>query len=88
MDEYPILNKFCYTAEELHEEYGLSLEGKVARDLSDYDLPDDQWLTIFQHRYIRRMQRSTFTICSLLSLMITDFFSIRCTRVPHHVCTY
>ena len=51
MDEYPILNKFCYTAEELHEEYGLSLEGKVARDLSECDLPDDQWLTVFQHRY-------------------------------------
>ncbi|MCO5564652.1 hypothetical protein L7F22_018318 [Adiantum nelumboides] len=28
MDEYPILNKFCYTAEELHEEYGLSLKRK------------------------------------------------------------
>ncbi|MCO5576451.1 hypothetical protein L7F22_030261 [Adiantum nelumboides] len=51
MDEYPILNKFYYTAEELHEEYGLSLEVKVAKDLSGYDLPDDQWLTIFQHRY-------------------------------------
>ncbi|MCO5606575.1 hypothetical protein L7F22_060763 [Adiantum nelumboides] len=28
MDEYPILNKFCYTAKELHEEYGLNLEEK------------------------------------------------------------
>ncbi|MCO5609868.1 hypothetical protein L7F22_064101 [Adiantum nelumboides] len=28
MDEYPIHNKFCYTAEELHEEYGLSIEKK------------------------------------------------------------
>ncbi|MCO5597884.1 hypothetical protein L7F22_051969 [Adiantum nelumboides] len=50
MDEYPILNKFCYTVQELHEEYGLSIQGKVAKDLSGYDLPDDQWLTIFQHR--------------------------------------
>ena len=41
MDEYPQQRKFCYTAEELHEEYGLSLKGKLAQDLDDDDLPTD-----------------------------------------------
>ncbi|MCO5578582.1 hypothetical protein L7F22_032426 [Adiantum nelumboides] len=73
MDEYPILNKFCYTTEELHEEYGLSIEGKVAKDLSSYDLPDDEWLTLFQHRYqknakvyFHHLQASFIDDCRLL----------------------
>ena len=27
MEEYPLLTRFCYTAEDLHEEYGLSTGG-------------------------------------------------------------
>ena len=41
MEEYPQLTRFCYTAEELHKEYGLSMEGVLAKDLSDKDLSDD-----------------------------------------------
>ncbi|MCO5604150.1 hypothetical protein L7F22_058310 [Adiantum nelumboides] len=70
MDEYPILNKFCYTAEELHEEYGLSLEGKVAKDLSGYDLPDDQWLTVFQHQYQKNAKLSFLDAMLLRSAML------------------
>ncbi|MCO5588896.1 hypothetical protein L7F22_042857 [Adiantum nelumboides] len=76
MDENPILNKFCYTVdtvEELHEEHGLSLEVKVAKDLSSYDWPDDQWRTVFQHRYqknakvyLHHLQPSFIDDCRLL----------------------
>ena len=51
MEEYPILTKFFYTAKELHEEYGLSIEGVLPKDLTDEDLPDDQWLTVFKQSY-------------------------------------
>ena len=44
MEEYPTLTRFCYTAEELHEEYGLSLEGALPKDLTEENLPNDQWL--------------------------------------------
>ena len=42
MEEYPILTKFCYTAEELYKEYGLSIEGVLPKDLTEEDLPIDQ----------------------------------------------
>lgn len=51
MEEYPQQIKFCYTAEDLHEEYGLSLEGKLPKDLTDEDLPPEQWLTVFKHNH-------------------------------------
>ena len=51
MEEYPILTKFCYTAEELHEEYGLSIEGVLSKDLTEEDLPADQWATVFKQSY-------------------------------------
>ena len=41
MEEYPQLTRFYYTAEELYEEYGLSMEGVLPKDISDKDLPDD-----------------------------------------------
>ena len=51
MEEYPTLTRFCYTAEELHEEYGLSLEGALPKDLTEENLPNDQWLTVFKQSY-------------------------------------
>lgn len=51
MEEYPLLTRFCYTAEDLHEAYGLSLEGVLPKDLNDDDLPADQWLSVFKHKY-------------------------------------
>ena len=38
-------------SEELHKEYGLSKEGVLPKDLTDEDLPDDQWLTVFKQSY-------------------------------------
>ena len=38
MDKYPQQTKFYYIVEELHVQYGLSLEGKLAQDLDDEDL--------------------------------------------------
>ena len=46
--EYPKLSRFCYSALELHAEYGLSMEGKLPKDLTDEDLPPEQWLTVFK----------------------------------------
>ncbi|MCO5593115.1 hypothetical protein L7F22_047121 [Adiantum nelumboides] len=46
--EYPRLSKFCFSAEELHEEYGLSLEGKLPKELSDKDIPNEEWLSVFK----------------------------------------
>lgn len=54
MDEFPLLSKFCYTAEELHDEYGLSMDGVLPKDLDDDDLPDEQWLSVFKHRYQKK----------------------------------
>ena len=51
MEEYPLLTRFCYIVENLHEEYGLSLEGVLPKDLNDDDLPTDQWLPVFMHNY-------------------------------------
>ncbi len=51
MEEYPQLSKFCYTAEDLHKEYGLSLEGVLPKDLNDDALPVDQWLTVFKYKH-------------------------------------
>ncbi|MCO5584377.1 hypothetical protein L7F22_038303 [Adiantum nelumboides] len=42
------LSKFCFLAEELHEEYGLSLEGKLPKELSDKDIRDEEWLSVFK----------------------------------------
>ncbi|MCO5614993.1 hypothetical protein L7F22_069280 [Adiantum nelumboides] len=46
--QYPRLSKFCYLAEDLHSEYGLSLEGKLPRDIADDKISDKDWLTVFK----------------------------------------
>ncbi|MCO5576113.1 hypothetical protein L7F22_029920 [Adiantum nelumboides] len=46
--EYPRLSKFCFSTEELHEENGLNLERKLQKDLSDKDIPDEEWLSVFK----------------------------------------
>ena len=51
MEEYPLLTKFCYTAKDLHAEYGLSMEGVLPKDLSNENLFDDQSLSVFKHSY-------------------------------------
>ncbi|MCO5561560.1 hypothetical protein L7F22_015180 [Adiantum nelumboides] len=45
--QYPRLYKFCYSADDLHSEYGLSLEGKLPRDIVDDEISDKDWLTVF-----------------------------------------
>ncbi len=54
MNEYPVLSKFCYTAEELHDEYGLSMDGILPKDLGDDDLPDEHWFSVFKNRYQKK----------------------------------
>ncbi|MCO5606871.1 hypothetical protein L7F22_061062 [Adiantum nelumboides] len=46
--EYPRLSKFCFSAKELHEEYALNLEGKLPKELSNKDIPDEEWLSVFK----------------------------------------
>ena len=73
MEEYPQQIKFCYTAEDLHEEYGLSLEGKLPKDLIDEDLPPEQWLTVFKYNpqknskiYLNHLQPHLVEDCRFL----------------------
>ncbi|MCO5566376.1 hypothetical protein L7F22_020053 [Adiantum nelumboides] len=46
--QYPRLSKFCYSVKDLHSEYGLSLEGKLPRDITDDEISDKDWLTVFK----------------------------------------
>ncbi|MCO5603302.1 hypothetical protein L7F22_057451 [Adiantum nelumboides] len=46
--DYLRLSKFSFSNKELHEEYGLSLEGKLPEELSDKDIPDEEWLSVFK----------------------------------------
>ncbi|MCO5596931.1 hypothetical protein L7F22_051002 [Adiantum nelumboides] len=46
--KYPRLSKFYFSAEEMHEEYGLTLEGKLPKELSYKDIPDEEWLSVFK----------------------------------------
>lgn len=45
---YPKLSRFCLTKEQLNQEYGLSLVGKLPTDLSKEDLPEAEWLSVFR----------------------------------------
>ncbi|MCO5590907.1 hypothetical protein L7F22_044882 [Adiantum nelumboides] len=46
--EYPRLSKFFFLVKELHEEYRLSLEGKLPKELSNKDIPNEEWLSVFK----------------------------------------
>ncbi|MCO5580028.1 hypothetical protein L7F22_033894 [Adiantum nelumboides] len=48
--QYPKQTRFCYIREELHEEYGLSLEGKLYQHLGDADVTDQDWLLVFMKK--------------------------------------
>lgn len=45
--QYPKQSQFCYTRDDLHDEYGLSLEGKLYQNLDVEDLSDKDWLSVF-----------------------------------------
>ncbi|MCO5559786.1 hypothetical protein L7F22_013390 [Adiantum nelumboides] len=45
--EYPKLARFCQTQEEFAEVHGLSQSGKLWKHLSTGDLPESEWLTVF-----------------------------------------
>ncbi|MCO5597121.1 hypothetical protein L7F22_051196 [Adiantum nelumboides] len=38
----------CQNKEELHEEYGISLEGKLPKEISDKAIPNEEWLSVFK----------------------------------------
>ena len=44
---YPKQSHFCYTREDLYEEYGLRLEGKLYQNLDAEDLTKEEWLSVF-----------------------------------------
>ncbi|MCO5572121.1 hypothetical protein L7F22_025872 [Adiantum nelumboides] len=46
--EYKRLSIFCFSAEELHEEYGLILEEKLPKELSNKDIPNEEWPSVFK----------------------------------------
>ncbi|MCO5586917.1 hypothetical protein L7F22_040861 [Adiantum nelumboides] len=71
--QYPRLSKFCYSAEDLHSEYGLNLEGKLPRDIADDEISDKDWLTVFKclHQkntklYISSVRKEFVDECRLL----------------------
>ncbi|MCO5559688.1 hypothetical protein L7F22_013289 [Adiantum nelumboides] len=45
--QYPKQTRFFFTQHDLHEEYGLSLEGKLYQHLFDEDVTDEDWLAVF-----------------------------------------
>ncbi|MCO5584809.1 hypothetical protein L7F22_038741 [Adiantum nelumboides] len=45
--EYPKLARFCQTQEEFAEVHGLSQSAKLWKHLSAGDLPESEWLTVF-----------------------------------------
>ncbi|MCO5570287.1 hypothetical protein L7F22_024005 [Adiantum nelumboides] len=49
--QYPKQKQFCYTQGELHEEHGLSLEGKLYQHLSEANVTEEDWLSIFKKKY-------------------------------------
>lgn len=52
--EYPLLPRFCYTAEELHEVYGLSLTGLLHQQLPT--IKDQDWLGVFKEVQTRGLK--------------------------------
>ncbi|MCO5548742.1 hypothetical protein L7F22_002203 [Adiantum nelumboides] len=48
--QYPKQKRFCYTQEELREEHGLSLEGKLYQHLGEADVTKEDWLSIFKKK--------------------------------------
>ncbi|MCO5582630.1 hypothetical protein L7F22_036528 [Adiantum nelumboides] len=51
MEDYPQLTKFCYIVEELHEEYGLRLQGLLPKDITKDILSKEQWLIAFKFKH-------------------------------------
>ena len=45
--QYPKQKTFCLSRDQFHSEHGLSLVGKLYQHLSQSDLPDSEWLTVF-----------------------------------------
>lgn len=45
--QYPKQSRFCYTRQDLHEEYGLSLDGKLYQNLGAEDVIEEDWLSMF-----------------------------------------
>ncbi|MCO5603174.1 hypothetical protein L7F22_057321 [Adiantum nelumboides] len=79
--QYPKQTQFCYTGEELHEEYGLSLEGKLYQHLDDADVTDQDWLSVFMKKrekgskiFLHMMRPEFVDECST-SLVSTSFIS-------------
>lgn len=48
--QYPKQTRFCYTRHDLHEEYSLSLEGKLYQHLSDEDVRNEDWDAVFTRK--------------------------------------
>ncbi|MCO5579439.1 hypothetical protein L7F22_033294, partial [Adiantum nelumboides] len=45
---YPWLLGFCFLTKELHEEYGLNLEGELPKEITNKDIPNEDWLSVFK----------------------------------------
>ena len=50
---YPKLKRFCLSKEQLNEEYGLSLVGKLPKDLSKEDISEEDWLSVFRVQCVK-----------------------------------
>ncbi|MCO5593828.1 hypothetical protein L7F22_047846 [Adiantum nelumboides] len=60
--QYPCLSRFCYSADDLHSEYGLSLEGKLPRDIADDEILDKDWLTLFKCLHQKNTKLYIFSV--------------------------
>ncbi|MCO5614030.1 hypothetical protein L7F22_068310 [Adiantum nelumboides] len=50
---YPKLKRFCLSKEELNEEHGLSLVGKLPKALSKEDISEEDWLSVFRVQCVK-----------------------------------
>ncbi|MCO5606512.1 hypothetical protein L7F22_060700 [Adiantum nelumboides] len=69
----PKQKRFCYTQEELHEEHGLILEGKLYQHLNEADVTEEDWLSIFKKKqekgskiFLHMMRPEYVEDCTLL----------------------
>ncbi|MCO5595024.1 hypothetical protein L7F22_049061 [Adiantum nelumboides] len=70
--QYPKQTQFCYTQEELHEEYGLNLEGKLYQHLGDADVIDQDWLSVF----MKKREKGSKMFLHMMQLEFVDKFRL------------
>ena len=65
---YPKVKRFCFTREDFNKEYGLSFEGEPIHTLSQENLSEFKWLSVFSRKREKGMK-----------FFLLDFYTIKST---------